>query len=47
MGTDKFLKEMWPKIKAVAVEPAESAVMSQEENLVYMVFKELVMVVNF
>jgi len=31
MGTDKFLKEMWPKIKAVAVEPAESAVMSGGE----------------
>ena len=28
MGTDKFLKEMWPKIKSVAIEPAESAVMS-------------------
>ena len=28
MGTDKFLKEMWPKIKTVAIEPAESAVMS-------------------
>ena len=28
MGTDKFLKEMWPKIKVVAIEPAESAVMS-------------------
>ena len=31
MGTDKFLKEMWPKIKAVAVEPEESAVMSGGE----------------
>ena len=28
MGIDKFLKEMWPKLKAVAVEPAESPVMS-------------------
>ena len=28
MGTDKFLKEMWPEIKVVAIEPAESAVMS-------------------
>ena len=28
MGTDKFLKEMWPKLKSVAIEPAESAVMS-------------------
>ena len=28
MGTDKFLKEMWPQIKSVAIEPAESAVMS-------------------
>tara|TARA_R100000908_G_C3746530_1_gene141764 strand:- start:849 stop:1742 length:894 start_codon:yes stop_codon:yes gene_type:complete len=28
MGTGKFLKEMWPKIKIVAVEPEESAVMS-------------------
>ena len=28
MGTDKFLKEMWPKIKSVAIEPSESAVMS-------------------
>ena len=28
MGTDKFLKEMWPEIKSVAIEPAESAVMS-------------------
>lgn len=31
MGTDKFLKEMWPKIKAVAVEPEESPVMSGGE----------------
>ena len=31
MGTDKFLKEMWPNIKAVAVEPAESPVMSGGE----------------
>ena len=28
MGTDKFLKEMWPNIKSVAIEPKESAVMS-------------------
>jgi len=28
MGTNKFLKEMWPNIKTVAIEPAESAVMS-------------------
>lgn len=28
MGTDKFLKEMWPTIKTVAIEPEESAVMS-------------------
>tara|TARA_R110001583_G_scaffold102863_1_gene249595 strand:- start:778 stop:1236 length:459 start_codon:yes stop_codon:yes gene_type:complete len=28
MGTDKFLKEMWPRISTVAVEPAESPVMS-------------------
>jgi cysteine synthase A len=31
MGADKFLKEMWPKIKAVAVEPEESPVMSGGE----------------
>jgi len=31
MGTTKFLKEMWPNIKAVAVEPEESAVMSGGE----------------
>jgi len=31
MGTDKFLKEMWPKMKSVAVEPAESPVMSGGE----------------
>ena len=28
MGIGKFLKEMWPRIKIVAVEPAESPVMS-------------------
>ena len=28
MGVDKFLKEMWPKIKTIAVEPEESPVMS-------------------
>ena len=31
MGTDKFLKEMWPKIKTVAIEPSESPVMSGGE----------------
>ena len=31
MGTGKFLKEMWPNIKIVAVEPAESPVMSGGE----------------
>ena len=31
MGTDKFLKEMWPNIKTVAIEPEESAVMSGGE----------------
>ena len=31
MGIDKFLKEMWPKIKTVAIEPAESPVMSGGE----------------
>ena len=31
MGTNKFLKEMWPKIKSVAIEPAESPVMSGGE----------------
>jgi len=31
MGTGRFLKEMWPKIKIVAVEPAESPVMSGGE----------------
>ena len=31
MGTDKFLKEMWPTIKTVAIEPEESAVMSGGE----------------
>jgi len=31
MGTDKFLKEMWPNIKSVAIEPAESPVMSGGE----------------
>jgi len=31
MGAGKFLKEMWPKIKIVAVEPAESPVMSGGE----------------
>jgi len=31
MGTGKFLKEMWPKLKIVAVEPAESPVMSGGE----------------
>ena len=31
MGTGKFLKEMWPKIKIVAVEPEESPVMSGGE----------------
>ena len=28
MGIDRFLKEMWPKMSTVAVEPAESPVMS-------------------
>jgi len=28
MGAGKFLKDMWPKIKIVAIEPAESPVMS-------------------
>lgn len=32
MGSGKFLKEMWPKIKIVAVEPAESPVMSGGES---------------
>lgn len=32
MGTGKFLKEMWPKIKIVAIEPAESPVMSGGES---------------
>ena len=32
MGTDKFLKEMWPKIKCVAIEPEESPVMSGGEQ---------------
>jgi len=32
MGTGKFLKEMWPKLKIVAVEPAESPVMSGGES---------------
>jgi len=32
MGTGKFLKDMWPKIKIVAVEPAESPVMSGGES---------------
>jgi len=31
MGTGKFLKEMWPNLKIVAVEPAESPVMSGGE----------------
>jgi len=31
MGTDKFLKEMWPNIKSVAIEPEESPVMSGGE----------------
>ena len=31
MGTGKFLKEKWPNIKIVAVEPAESPVMSGGE----------------
>ena len=31
MGIGKFLKEMWPKIKIIAVEPAESPVMSGGE----------------
>jgi cysteine synthase A len=31
MGTGTFLKEMWPKIKIVAVEPEESPVMSGGE----------------
>jgi len=31
MGTGKFLKEMWPSIKIVAIEPAESPVMSGGE----------------
>jgi cysteine synthase A len=32
MGTGSFLKEMWPNIKIVAVEPAESPVMSGGEQ---------------
>ena len=32
MGTGKFLKEMWPKIKIIAIEPAESPVMSGGES---------------
>ena len=32
MGTGKFLKEHWPNIKIVAVEPAESPVMSGGES---------------
>ena len=32
MGTGKFLREMWPNIKIVAVEPAESPVMSGGEQ---------------
>ena len=32
MGVDKFLKEMWPNIKTVAVEPDESPVMSGGES---------------
>ena len=32
MGTDKFLKEMWPQIKTVAIEPSESPVMSGGES---------------
>tara|TARA_R110002096_G_scaffold44091_2_gene118740 strand:- start:441 stop:1364 length:924 start_codon:yes stop_codon:yes gene_type:complete len=31
MGVGKFLKEMWPKIKIIAIEPAESPVMSGGE----------------
>ena len=31
MGTGKFLKEMWEKLKIVAIEPAESPVMSGGE----------------
>ena len=31
MGTNKFLKEMWPNIKSVAIEPEESPVMSGGE----------------
>ena len=31
MGTAKYLKEKWPDIKVVAVEPAESPVMSGGE----------------
>jgi cysteine synthase A len=31
MGTAKYLKEKWPNIKVVAVEPAESPVMSGGE----------------
>jgi len=31
MGVDKFLKELWPTMKTVAVEPEESAVMSGGE----------------
>tara|TARA_R110000822_G_scaffold129646_4_gene265898 strand:- start:1584 stop:2474 length:891 start_codon:yes stop_codon:yes gene_type:complete len=32
MGAGKFLKDMWPKIKIVAIEPAESPVMSGGES---------------
>jgi len=32
MGTGKFLKEMWPTIKIVAIEPEESPVMSGGES---------------
>ena len=31
MGVNKFLKELWLNIKTVAVEPAESPVMSGGE----------------